>query len=102
MMKLDELLNIARAATDYDFSIEDCYLFVDRSPEHYAYDMPKDLRDFFAAFNPRLIEKMIAEIKAAREIIESEDKHIRHYCHQPYVETYDKAREALDAELGAV
>jgi hypothetical protein len=50
---------------------------------------------FIAAFNPSLITKMIEEIKRGREFMDDLG------FTPSKVKAYDKAREALDAELGA-
>lgn len=117
-MNLDELLNIARAATPGNWSAG----YSDKSgPEYVVPESgnaiaktvwgcsccepdvePQNLSDaaYIATFNPRLIEKMLAEIKAAREALTFTSPYSSIGMHDEDVLAYDKAREALDAELG--
>lgn len=118
MTNLDELLNIARAATPGPWEVLDAIEpfnkvcvskqghFVPtieiKSFVHRDFDMRLKDGIFIATFNPRLIEKMLAEIKAGREFRDSagdwtiEDKHWRN------AGIFDKAREALDNEIKGV
>lgn len=73
-MTLEKLQEIARAATENE--------------------LPGYKVHFYNTFNPRLIEKMLAEIKAARDCGCSEWGGNKH--------AVDKAREALNAELAAL
>lgn len=82
MPDLDTLLQIASAATQK------------LDGDDWLYDMTGVT--FEETFTPSLITKMIEEIKRGREFMDDLG------FTPTKVKAYDKAREALDAELGSV
>lgn len=111
MTKLDKLLEIARAATPGPWrnaGMESVYHY-DRITDTHNNELFLSCSDgclefnskYIATFNPRLIEKMLAEIKAGRELSDH-DYILQDTSVVTLTRNYNEAREALDAELRAV
>lgn len=54
---------------------------------------------YIATFNPSLMQKILAELKAAREALSFTSPYSPVRAHDDEVIAYDKAREAVDAEI---
>lgn len=95
MKTLEDLKAIASAVNVTSVESEDFngMLLLDHTMRgHLAYEMPKDIRDYIATFNPELVSALLDEVLAGREKNE--------WAHNwKDSEKYDKARERLDAIL---